>query len=122
MVLWADQYFQCAGSCFGREGDRFRRLFELERVRDQFADVQFAREDQIGNFFLQKKIGRIASDQLFLIDADAGKVQEGFIAAFRMGEKQKVSATAEQLLRLLKCLAGGNSDDSSVEADPLRKL
>lgn len=67
---------------------------------DELAHVQFAGEDQAGNFFLQKKIGGITAQQLLFIHADGGQINGRMVAAFCMGEQEELTATAKEGLGL----------------------
>ena len=49
----------------------FRRLVDRERVRDQFANIQLARENQPGHLALQGEVGRVTADQAFFVHANA---------------------------------------------------
>lgn len=63
---------------FGRvagQGDGIGGLFQREPVGDEGADVQFPRENEVGDFVLNGKIGGIAANEVFFVQANGGVVK-----------------------------------------------
>lgn len=49
-------------------------LIEREAVRDEIADIKLAGEDEAGDFALQCEIGGVAAEEVFLVNANRGKI------------------------------------------------
>ena len=50
-------------------------LFERERMGDQWAHVELAREDEARDFALEGEIGGIAAEQILFVHANGGQIK-----------------------------------------------
>src|ERR1700734_3509162 len=116
-----NDYLQRFFSWFAGQPNRFGRLFQWEAVSDQWPHIQSARKHQPGDFLLDRKIGGITADKVFLIQANGSKIEVLMIDArglmgvgiipFSMRKKQYLAGAAYKLNGSGDGIIGWHGDD-----------
>src|SRR5258705_181148 len=114
-LLLGNDDLEGIGGGMGREGDGVGGAVERKLMGDKAANVEFAGENQAGDFGLQQEIGGVAADEIFFVDADGGEVEGGFNATTSMGEEEDLAAATDEGLRFADNVVGGYGDDGGVE-------
>src|SRR5260221_6851640 len=67
---------------------------------DEGANIEFSRKNEASNFLLQKKIGGVAANQVFLVHANCSEIERSLVSAAGVGGEQELGAAPDQLLGL----------------------
>jgi len=83
---------------------------------DEGADVEFAAEDEAGDFVLEGDVGGVAAEEVFFVHADGGEIHGGGFAATGMGEEEDFAGAAHEGNGLMESGLGWNGKDGGIEA------
>src|SRR3974390_2046258 len=91
-------------------------LVERKLMRDEFADIQFPREDEARDLFLEEEIRRVAANEILFVDTNHRQVQRRLFPSTGMRKEQNLTAATQEALGLLDGRIRRYRDHNRVQA------